>query len=51
MQINEVIKQVDLSKHAIKYYEKVGLLGVPKEKMDTGYDMQYMMKLYLAIKR
>lgn len=35
MQINEVIKQVDLSKRAIKYYEEVGLLEVAKG--DNGY--------------
>lgn len=35
MQINEVIKQVDLSKRAIKYYEEVGLLQVAKG--ENGY--------------
>lgn len=31
MKINEVIKQVDLSKRAIKYYEEQGLLSVSKD--------------------
>lgn len=31
MKINEVIKQVDLSKRAIKYYEEKGLLSVVKD--------------------
>lgn len=35
MQINEVIKQVDLSKRAIKYYEEAGLLEVTKG--ENGY--------------
>ncbi len=35
MQINEVIKQVDLSKRAIKYYEEAGLLQVAKG--ENGY--------------
>lgn len=35
MQINEVIKQVDLSKRAIKYYEEEGLLEVTKG--ENGY--------------
>lgn len=35
MQINEVIKQVDLSKRAIKYYEEAGLLDVAKG--ENGY--------------
>lgn len=35
MQINEVIKQVDLSKRAIKYYEEAGLLEVAKG--ENGY--------------
>lgn len=35
MQINEVTKQVDLSKRAIKYYEEAGLLEVAKGK--NGY--------------
>ena len=35
MQINEVIKQIDLSKRAIKYYEEAGLLEVAKG--DNGY--------------
>ena len=35
MQINEVIKQVDLTKRAIKYYEEQGLLSVDKDK--NGY--------------
>ena len=30
MLLNEVIKQVDLSKRAIKFYEEKGLLDVPK---------------------
>ena len=35
MQINEVIKEVDLSKRAIKYYEEAGLLQVAKG--ENGY--------------
>lgn len=35
MQINEVIKQVDLTKRAIKYYEEQGLLSVNKD--ENGY--------------
>lgn len=35
MQINEVIKEVDLSKRAIKYYEEAGLLEVAKG--ENGY--------------
>ncbi|MGL5675424.1 MAG: MerR family transcriptional regulator [Cellulosilyticaceae bacterium] len=35
MQINEVIKQVELSKRAIKYYEEAGLLEVAKG--ENGY--------------
>ena len=35
MQINDVIKQVDLTKRAIKYYEEKGLLHVAKDK--NGY--------------
>ncbi|MGL4737230.1 MAG: MerR family transcriptional regulator [Cellulosilyticaceae bacterium] len=35
MQINEVIKQVDLSRRAVKYYEEAGLLEV--DKGENGY--------------
>lgn len=35
MRINEVVKQVDLTKRAIKYYEEEGLLSVRKD--DNGY--------------
>lgn len=35
MQINEIIKQVDLSRRAVKYYEEQGLLKVTKD--DNGY--------------
>lgn len=35
MKINDVIKQVDLSKRAIKYYEEQGLLSVAKDR--NGY--------------
>lgn len=35
MRINEVVKQVDLTKRAIKYYEEKGLLSVRKD--DNGY--------------
>lgn len=35
MQVNEVIKQVDMTKRAIKYYEEVGLLSVNKD--ENGY--------------
>ena len=35
MKINDVIKQVDLSKRAIKYYEEQGLLSVSKD--ENGY--------------
>lgn len=35
MKINDVIKQVDLSKRAIKYYEEQGLLSV--SKAENGY--------------
>lgn len=35
MQINEVIKKVDLTKRAIKYYEEQGLISVNKDK--NGY--------------
>lgn len=35
MQINEVVKEVDLSKRAIKYYEEEGLLVISKDK--NGY--------------
>lgn len=31
MKINDVIKQVDLTKRAIKYYEEKGLLHVAKD--------------------
>ena len=35
MQLNEVIKQVDMTKRAIKYYEEAGLLSVNKD--ENGY--------------
>lgn len=35
MKLNEVIKQVDMTKRAIKYYEEVGLLSVNKD--ENGY--------------
>lgn len=35
MKINEIIKEVDLSKRAIKFYEAKGLLKIKRD--DNGY--------------
>ena len=35
MQLNEVIKEVGMTKRAVKYYEEKGLLSIKKDK--NGY--------------
>ena len=35
MQLNEVIKEVGMTKRAVKYYEEKGLLSIKKELLFT----------------
>lgn len=44
MQLNEVIKEVGMTKRAVKYYEEKGLLSIKKDKTVTVITLLKMWK-------
>lgn len=48
MQLNEVIKEVGMTKRAVKYYEEKGLVSIKKDK--NGY-RDYTIEDVEALKR
>ena len=49
MQLNEVIKEVGMTKRAVKYYEEKGLLSITKDKTVTVITLLKMWKPFKKI--